>query len=113
MTQQDFIPNNYLQEIQSGEITSQAPSNIALIKYWGKRENQIPANPSLSFTLKNCLTRTSIRYKRREDQEKTSFEVYLDNSRNDDFRPKIEKFLEMTAPYLPFLKDYFLEIRTS
>lgn len=113
MTQQDFIPNNYSNEIQSGEITSQAPSNIALIKYWGKRENQIPANPSLSFTLKNCLTTTSIQYQRRENQEKTTFEVYLDNNRNDNFRPKIERFVEMTAPYLPFLKDYFLDIRTS
>ena len=33
-------------------ITSwEAPSNIALIKYWGKEDIQIPKNPSLSFTL--------------------------------------------------------------
>lgn len=37
---------------------SQAPSNIALIKYMGKSEeaHNIPDNPSLSYTLKNLLT---------------------------------------------------------
>ena len=36
----------------------QAPSNIALIKYMGKVSNDtnIPANPSLSYTLNNLLT---------------------------------------------------------
>ncbi len=37
---------------------AQAPSNIALIKYMGKKdiENNIPINPSLSYTLNNLLT---------------------------------------------------------
>ena len=38
----------------------EAPSNIALIKYWGKSTVQIPKNPSISFTLKNCVTKTDI-----------------------------------------------------
>ncbi|NJK85011.1 MAG: hypothetical protein HC906_02565 [Bacteroidales bacterium] len=33
----------------------QCPSNIAIVKYWGKHEGQIPKNPSISFTLKNRL----------------------------------------------------------
>lgn len=37
---------------------AQAPSNIALIKYMGKKdaESNLPANPSLSYTLNNLLT---------------------------------------------------------
>ena len=37
---------------------AQAPSNIALIKYMGKKdvENNIPINPSLSYTLNNLLS---------------------------------------------------------
>lgn len=37
---------------------AQAPSNIALIKYMGKKdnENNIPINPSLSYTLHNLLS---------------------------------------------------------
>lgn len=33
-----------------------APSNIAIIKYWGKTFYQIPMNPSLSMTLNFCQT---------------------------------------------------------
>ncbi len=37
---------------------AQAPSNIALIKYMGKKdsENNLPINPSLSYTLPNLLS---------------------------------------------------------
>ena len=31
------------------------PSNIALVKYWGKHDFQKPMNPSLSFVLQNAL----------------------------------------------------------
>lgn len=41
---------------------AQAPANIALIKYMGKKDEQknIPDNPSLSFTLNNLLTSVSL-----------------------------------------------------
>ena len=39
-----------------------SPSNIALLKYWGKYDSQIPKNPSLSFTLTNCYTETKVSY---------------------------------------------------
>ena len=35
-----------------------SPSNIALVKYWGKKGKQIPQNPSVSFTLSTCRTNT-------------------------------------------------------
>ena len=41
-------------ELQNGDVGSaSAPSNIALLKYWGKQGNlsQIPTNSSLSYTL--------------------------------------------------------------
>jgi diphosphomevalonate decarboxylase len=31
----------------------EAPSNIALVKYWGKYGKQLPRNASISFTLLN------------------------------------------------------------
>ena len=45
-----------------GKSTWSSPSNIALIKYWGKKEIQIPINPSLSFTLTNCNTTCKLSY---------------------------------------------------
>lgn len=40
---------------------AEAPSNIALVKYWGKKdpERQWPAGPSLSMTLDKAITRTA------------------------------------------------------
>ncbi len=45
-----------------GKVEWSCPSNIAIVKYWGKRPGQIPMNPSLSLTLKNALTTTRIAY---------------------------------------------------
>ena len=38
----------------------QAPSNIALVKYWGKHGQQLPLNPSISFTLSQCVSQTAV-----------------------------------------------------
>ena len=41
MTEQEFFLNSYNSEIESGSVKWSSPSNIALVKYWGKRKNQI------------------------------------------------------------------------
>ncbi len=43
---------------------AQAPSNIALIKYWGKYDKKlrIPANSSISFNLSEAFTTTSVEF---------------------------------------------------
>lgn len=111
---EDFIPSKYVQEIRSGKVTYKAPSNIALVKYWGKKANQIPANPSISFTLEACATTTTISYsKLNAKRNNFSFELLFDGKLKDDFRPKIETFLSRIEPYLPFLKEFHLKIETS
>ena len=44
-------------------FVAKAPSNIALVKYWGKRDEaaQWPANDSLSMTLSHAFTTTKAR----------------------------------------------------
>lgn len=56
---------------ERGEVTWKTPSNIALVKYWGKKENQIPANPSISFTLDTCSTITRLEYLKRDSYSET------------------------------------------
>ena len=51
---------------QYGKVSWSSPSNIALVKYWGKYGNQLPQNPSLSFTLTNCATSTHLSFKPKE-----------------------------------------------
>ncbi len=48
----------------SGKATVIAPSNIAFIKYWGTRDEErvLPFNPSLSMTLTNCFSITTVEH---------------------------------------------------
>ena len=58
MNEKDFI---YSKDIKlNGVVKWSAPSNIAIVKYWGKLENQIPQNPSISLTLSKSITNTSL-----------------------------------------------------
>lgn len=113
MLKEQFISKEYNNLPEKGSFTWSSPSNIALVKYWGKKENQIPANPSISFTLNNCKTTTTVSFTKKERKDNFSFEVYLDNEKKDDFKPKIETFFKRILPYLSFLKDYHFKIETS
>ena len=57
----------------------QAPSNIALVKYWGKTEPQLPKNPSLSFTLSSSVTTTEVDFSP-NTRETFEFEFYFEGS---------------------------------
>jgi diphosphomevalonate decarboxylase len=50
-------------------VTSRAPINIALIKYWGKKDEVeiLPFQPSLSLSLDIFETRTTIKTHDQED----------------------------------------------
>ncbi|WP_298900551.1 diphosphomevalonate decarboxylase [uncultured Psychroserpens sp.] len=113
MTVQDFISKPYLKTLETGRFTWSSPSNIALVKYWGKKEHQIPENSSLSFTLNQCKTITSLSFFKKETDEDFSFEIYLDGDKKEDFKPKIETFFKRIEVYLPFLKTYHFKIETS
>ena len=112
-TAKDFIPTNYSKTIDQGNFQWSAPSNIALVKYWGKKDNQIPANPSVSFTLNNCKTITKLAFAKKTKEDNFSFDLLFEGKSKEDFKPKIQKFLERIEIYLPFLKDYHFTIDTE
>ncbi|MDD7886891.1 diphosphomevalonate/mevalonate 3,5-bisphosphate decarboxylase family protein [Flavivirga sp. 57AJ16] len=113
MKDEPFTPQAYTSSIESGSFTWSSPSNIALVKYWGKKEQQIPQNPSVSFTLDHCKTTTTLSFSKKEDQDAFSFDVFLDGDKKDDFKPKIETFFKRIEAYLPFLRNYHFKIGTS
>ena len=117
MPEHRFIVCSYSHNLSSGTVSWQSPSNIALVKYWGKYGEQLPMNPSISFTLKNCNTKTSLFFEKRSFTSASEhggfdFEVFLDGKREVSFEPKIQKFFERVEVYLPFLKDFKFKIET-
>jgi len=98
--------------IKEGKVHWTCPSNIALIKYWGKHGLQLPKNPSISFTLDNAVTTTSVSYVASNDN-RISFDLIFNNSRRDDFKPKIQTFLERISDIFPFLKQLHLTIEST
>lgn len=114
MTHSEFIPSRDSRQINSGEFTWQSPSNIALVKYWGKKENQIPANPSLSFTLDHCKSITTLKFRKKDvESQNFDFDFYFEGKEKTEFKPKIEKFFERIQSYCPFLTEYQFEIHSE
>lgn len=114
MSEEQFIFHPDSKQLPDGKVTWKSPSNIALVKYWGKKPNQIPANPSLSFTLDACATTTSLTFTERDQNaDAFSFDLYFEGKQKEDFKPKINTFFERIVPYVPFIKNLHLIIETS
>ena len=69
MDTQQFIPKILQKSTDNFSFTWKTPSNIALVKYWGKTDPQIPKNASISFTLSNSHTITTIDFTPKNDSD--------------------------------------------
>ena len=96
--------------ISSQMVSASCPSNIALIKYWGKYERQIPANPSISYTLNNCKTNTSMEF---VADEKFSVQTFLSGNEEKKFAEKIEKYFRNIEEFLPWILKGKYVIKTE
>jgi len=73
LTESDFILSNFdISKTSNGSVTWKTPSNIALVKYWGKQEPQIPENTSISFTLDACFTLTTLEFKLKTERSRSA-----------------------------------------
>ena len=97
--EQDFLGNKNF-TVSSQTVSASCPSNIALIKYWGKFDNQIPANPSISYTLNHCKTNTSVEFLA---DESFSVQTFLAGNEEKKFAEKIEKYFRNIEEYLPWI----------
>ncbi|MFC4634043.1 diphosphomevalonate/mevalonate 3,5-bisphosphate decarboxylase family protein [Dokdonia ponticola] len=112
MSEDSFLFNSDAALVSAGSVSWQSPSNIALVKYWGKHGAQLPQNASISFTLSNCHTTTTLHYTPKETQG-FDFEVYLDGQKEEGFEPKIASFFKRIETYVPFISKYHFKIETS
>lgn len=91
----------------------QSPSNIAIVKYWGKKENQIPANPSISFTLDSVYTTMEMILEPKKSNEAIEVEFYFDNKPNKSFEPKIIHLLSQASIQFDWILKYRIIIYSS
>jgi len=94
-------------------VTWESPSNIALIKYWGKKGIQLPCNPSLSFTLKKCLTKTSLTIWDSKTGEDSKFSLLFKGKEAPKFYPKVLNLIEYAKKINPELKNSNFKIETD
>lgn len=97
----------------SGTTGWRSPSNIAVVKYWGKKGFQLPVNPSISMTLTNCYTETIIEYSEKRSGDTVSFDFLFQGKKDIRFEERTAHFLKMVSDELPVLKQFHFKIRSS
>lgn len=98
----------------SGKVTFESPSNIALVKYWGKYGRQMPQNASLSFTLQNAKSITTCEYEvLEEQQEKIQLTFNFEGKENDAFANKISKFFLSIEDIFPWIRQIKFNISSE
>jgi len=100
-------------QVRSGFIGWECPSNIALIKYWGKKPVQVPMNPSLSMTLQEATTSTKINYTYEPGKKGRDLRFRFEGKASPAFEKRIRKFLDEIEPHLPLLSQTRLEIDSA
>ena len=98
--------------MSNNQIIKRSPSNIAIVKYWGKHGNQLPNNPSISFTLNNCYTETKVTYSKNENPNGIEMDFYFEGKENQAFKAKIEKFIQENKEHFTFLDGLHLNIES-
>ena len=91
-----------------------SPSNIALVKYWGKYDSQIPKNPSLSFTLTNCYTETKVSYLPKKNKiNDFSYDFFFDGKAKQSFNKKLDIFFSKIIKYIPYISNHHFIIESK
>jgi len=99
----------FFKNTPTDKVGWQSTSNIALIKYWGKKDIQIPANPSLSFTLSKSLTETIVEFSP-SNKNTFSLNFIFENEINEVFGKKTTAFFNSILDIFPFLNQLNLKI---
>lgn len=94
-------------------ITWQSPSNIALIKYWGKHGNQLPNNASLSLTLSQATTTTSLSLKKKRKKSTIEIDFTFEGEKNEKFAEKIITYLDGIKADFPLITENKLIINSE
>ncbi|MFT4971708.1 MAG: diphosphomevalonate decarboxylase, partial [Saprospiraceae bacterium] len=101
-------------DFEPSKVLWRSPSNLAIVKYWGKYGVQLPRNPSVSFTLENAFTETVLGYTpRTSGKEGVQLDFLFHGEMNEPFRLKMVNFLESITDIFPFLNQMDLRVQSA
>lgn len=114
MTNSDFSGSELASVLSEPvSVSWQSPSNIALVKYWGKTGRQLPVNPSLSLTLSKAFTETSLTALPRQTEGSVELDFWFEGKQNKAFGERIIKYLQSVIDIFPWLSQVGLKLETQ
>jgi diphosphomevalonate decarboxylase len=98
--------------MSEGIVKWSSPSNIAIVKYWGKYGIQLPRNPSISFTLSESKSITTLKYMPKKVAG-NSVSFVFEGRENVKFAEKAKLFFNTISQYQPWIMDFDYEIESE
>jgi diphosphomevalonate decarboxylase len=88
------------------------PSNIAIVKYWGKKGNQIPCNASLSMSLTHSFSEVTLELFDKKSKEDVELNYFFEGKKNPLFEDRLRKYVKEQKADFPFVKDQAVTIHS-
>lgn len=95
------------------KVKWRCPSNIAIVKYWGKTGIQIPRNSSLSLTLSNSYTEVEVTLDEKTTHESVELNYYFEGEINEKFGKRVADYLKDNIEEFSYLRVGAITIRST
>jgi len=113
MTNSDFSGSKLTSALSEPvSVSWQSPSNIALVKYWGKTGRQLPVNPSLSMTLSKAITVTKLTALPCGTEGPVELDFWFEGHQNAAFGERMSRFLASITDIFPWLGQVSLKLES-
>src|SRR3989338_2133134 len=95
------------------KVKWRCPSNIAIVKYWGKKGIQIPCNSSLSLTLSNSYTEVEVEVSEKTSSDTVQLTYFFEGEKNATFGQRVAKFMIDNSAHFPFVERFAITIHST
>jgi diphosphomevalonate decarboxylase len=94
------------------KIVWRCPSNIAIVKYWGKKGIQTPCNASVSLTLSESFTEIELEFFDKKNNSHIELEYFFEGEKNEPFENRVGNYLSDHLSRFPFLNNCAIRINS-